>query len=125
MPNINQIKLLDYVIIMLIQFVAVFVGVYVKEYFNTKNRRVRIPRIIVVTIAISCLMVGFAEKVISQIGLPLYFTLSFLIGASSNTILQSIISGDLLKNFLKAVFYDAFTSIMESTNKNKKDDKNK
>jgi len=89
-------------------FISTFAGVYTKEQFTIRNSRnkkkkVDIIKILWTTITLSFLLVGTMSYSINRIGFMPSFTLFFLIGASSNKVVEMIFAGTLLKiafNFL-------------------------
>lgn len=85
-----------------VAFVPILMGTYAKESYDVmqrKRKKIRISNIVTTTLTLSCVLVGLMSyfNIINKFGLPLSFTLLFLIGAYSTKAMEMIFNGKILK----------------------------
>lgn len=114
----NVTQILNTTVTFLLQFIAIFAGAYVKEYYNLtkKKHKIRIGKIIVASSTISFLLIGFSPMVLKQVSLGVMFTGCFLLGISSNKIMDFVLDGTVLKLFGKIFFKNISESVKEVIN---------
>lgn len=120
---INSINLTDALstsILFIMIFVAVFFGVYVKEYYSLMKTRkkIKIGRIFMATLTVSFLILGMAGWILQRVSVGILFTLSFLLGVSSNTVIALVLDGTILRIITK-IFFKSIAEVIETETVNK------
>jgi hypothetical protein len=122
MWQFDLFKLVNDVIVLLLQFVALLSGNYIREYFTRtkKNRKIRLGRITISSLALSVVLLGFSELFINKVSIEVYFTGCFLIGIIGEEMIKLLITGKILVLFGKIFFKNITESVKEVMDEVKK-----
>lgn len=118
-------KFLNDIMVLLLQFVAIFAGYYIKEYFTrikVKGEKIQLERIAMASMALSFVLIGFSAWLMNMISsIEVYFTGCFLIGISADKFISLLISGEILNFFGKIFFNNIKEALKSSGDKIKKE----
>ena len=119
-------QILNIVILFLVQFVAIFIGSYIKEYYSVikkKHNKIKLGRVTVTALTISFVTLGVSSWLIEKSGIRIFLTLCFLLGASGSQTVNLVLDGTMLKIFGKIFFKNIADSVKETIEESRKDNK--